>query len=118
MISLPHFLLKLQTDVFEPATVCTLLALIRSAKRHPGRDIENQGEIGLETAADGFIQKPHGALAQATTKPLIGKTGIIKAIADHEFTARKGRTHNFLQVLMPGGVHEQEFRHGREFPVG
>lgn len=118
MISFPHSPLESQTDVLEPATVCTLSALAGSAESHAGGRIQNQGEIRLKTAADEFIQKPHGALAQPPAKSLVGQARIIKAIAEHQFAARKRRAHNFLQMLMPGCIHEQQFRQGREFPVG
>jgi len=118
MIALPHSLLESQTDIFEPATVCAPGAPVRPVKRHFGRNIQNQGEIRLKTATDKFIQKAHGMLAQAAAKPLVGEARVIKAITDHQFAPRKCRAQHFLQVLVPGGIHEQQFRHGRQFPIG
>ncbi len=74
------------------------------AQRYLG--VHQDGELGLEIAAQNTVQGQHRLAAQFAAPALVGLGGIGEAIAEQDAAVGQGGLDHFLDVLGAGGEHE------------
>ena len=104
--------------VFVFVTVGVLCGLLVAAagaldaRGHVG--IHEQGEVGLEVAAQDAVEVEGGFATEFAAGTLVGLGGVGEAVAEDDFALGESGFDDFADVLGAGGEHEGHLGHGRE----
>src|ERR1700690_3297320 len=76
--------------------------------------IEQNRQVGLQVAAQDFMQLQHRLRSQLAPSTLIRFGRIGEAVAEHDAPLGEGRQNHFMNVLRAGSEHERHFRKRRK----
>lgn len=76
--------------------------------------VEQDGQVGLQVAAEGFVQLERRFDAQLAASALVSFGGIGEAVAKNDASIGEGRQNDLVDVLGAGSEHERHFRKRRE----
>lgn len=68
--------------------------------------VHQDGEVGLELAAQDAVKVEDGVAAEFAAGALIGFGGVGEAVAENDFALREGGLNDFADVLGARGEHE------------
>ena len=76
--------------------------------------IEQDGQVGLQVAAEDFMHLQDRLGAELAASTLVSLGGIGKAIAEHDASFGERRQNDLMDVLRAGGEHERHFGERRK----
>jgi len=75
---------------------------------------QQEGQVGLEVAADEAVESEHRIRAELAAAALVGFGGVGEAVAEDDFAGVEGGLNDFGDGLGAVGEHKSHFGHGIE----